>query len=181
MDLDSVERYGTGAIAFHWATVTLVLVVGTLGLLHDSWPSYSQAFWLDIHALTGLLLWVLVLARMCWRVRYPPPAPPEGLSATMRQLSSTVHLLLYGLLVVTPVVGIVTFVYHGRAFELGILRVDPDIKANRAIFHPTQALHGYLAYALFGLATLHVLAALWHHRRNDRLLERMWPAAARRQ
>jgi cytochrome b561 len=40
-------------------------------------------------------------------------------------------------------------------------------------------LHGYLAYALFGLAAAHILAALWHHFvRRDGLLARMWPAAA---
>jgi hypothetical protein len=34
----AIERYGLGAIAFHWIMVVLVTVAGILGLLHDSWP-----------------------------------------------------------------------------------------------------------------------------------------------
>jgi cytochrome b561 len=87
-----------------------------------------------------------------------------------------VHLLLYGLLLVTPIVGIITFVYHGRAFDFGIFKVDLGIKNSRAISHPTQDIHGYLAYAIFGLAGLHALAALWHEfRLQDGVLGRMWP------
>jgi cytochrome b561 len=30
------------------------------------------------------------------------------------------------------------------------------------IVHPTEDIHGYLAYTLFALVGLHLLAALWH-------------------
>lgn len=57
--------------------------------------------------------------------------------------------------------------------------VDTDhggVRRNRAIFHPTEDIHGYLAYTLFALAGLHVLAALWHqYVRRDGVLQRMWP------
>ena len=56
--------YGRGAIAFHWITAVLIVIVGILGLLHDSWPRSTQAFWIDVHALIGLTLWMLVMARL---------------------------------------------------------------------------------------------------------------------
>jgi cytochrome b561 len=57
-----------------------------------------------------------------------------------------------------------------------MFQIDPGIQKNRAIFHPTEDLHGYLAYALFTLASLHALAALWHHfHLRDGVLRRMWP------
>jgi len=34
----SAPGYGRGAIGFHWSMVVLVVAVGTLGLLHNSWP-----------------------------------------------------------------------------------------------------------------------------------------------
>jgi cytochrome b561 len=87
-----------------------------------------------------------------------------------------VHWLLYALLLVIPVVGIVTFIWHGRVFDFGLFQVDFGVRRNRAIFHPTEDVHGYLAYALFALAGLHILAALWHHFvRHDGVLRRMWP------
>jgi cytochrome b561 len=48
-------HYRLGAVLFHWAMAVLVVVVGVLGLLHDSWPRQTQAFWINIHALTGIL------------------------------------------------------------------------------------------------------------------------------
>lgn len=172
-----VERYTAPAIALHWLTALLVIVVGTLGLLHDSWPKSTQAFWINIHAMIGLLLWVLVMLRLAWRWRQPPPALPPDVGTLTRRLAGPVHALLYLLLLVIPIIGIVTFVYHGRVFDFGVFQLDPGVKRNRAIFHPTEDIHGYLAYALFTLAGLHLLAALWHQFvRHDGLLRRMWPA-----
>lgn len=169
-------RYSTVAITFHWLTFLLVVIVGVLGLLHDDWPKQTQSFWINIHALLGLLLWFLLLARMAWRIRNPAPPPPEYLNRFARHFSSPVHRTLYALLFVIPLIGIVTFVYHGRVFDFGLFQIDPGIRKDRAIFHPTEDLHGYLAYALFILAGLHACAALWHHfYLRDGVLRRMWP------
>ena len=170
-------RYTRGAMALHWVMVVLIVLVGVLGLLHDSWPRRSQAFWINVHALIGLTVWVLILVRVWWRLRHPPPELPPEIGVLPRRLSHAVHLLLYLLVLVIPLVGIVTFVWHGRAFNFGLFQVDFGVRSNRAIFHPTEDVHGYLAYTLFGLIGIHLLAALWHQFVwRDRLLQRMWPS-----
>jgi cytochrome b561 len=176
-DSNTFSRYGSGAIVFHWLMFVLVVCVGVLGLLHDSWPKQTQRFWINIHALLGLLLWFTLIARFWWRRRHQPPPPMQSVGAFSRRTSALVHFVLYALLFVTPIVGVITFVYHGRVFDFGIFKIDPGIKSNRAIFHPTEDLHGYLAYAIFTLAGIHALSALWHQFiLRDRLLHRMWPA-----
>jgi cytochrome b561 len=170
-------RYGSGAITFHWLMFVLVVIVGVLGLLHDSWPKQTQRFWINIHAILGLLLWFTLMARFWWRRRHQPPPLMESVGAFSRRTGALVHFSLYALLFITPIVGIITFVYHGRVFDFGIFKIDFGIKSNRAIFHPTEDLHGYLAYAIFALAGLHALTALWHQFiMRDGLLARMWPA-----
>jgi cytochrome b561 len=154
----------------------LVIVVGVLGLLHDSWPDATQAFWINVHALIGLLLWLTLIARFWWRGRSPPPALPADVGALTRRWSGPVHWALYALMFVTPIVGFVTFIYHGRAFDFGLFQINFGVAKNRAVFHPTEDIHGYLAYALFGLAGIHALAALWHRfYLRDGVLGRMWP------
>ena len=176
-DSKTPGRYGAGAVTFHWLMFVLVVVVGTLGLLHDDWPKQTQRFWINIHALLGLLLWFTLMARFWWRRSHRPPPLMESVGTFSRRVSTVVHFSLYALLFVTPIVGIITFVYHGRVFDFGIFKLDFGIKSNRAIFHPTEDLHGYLAYAIFALAGIHALAALWHHFiLRDKLLARMWPA-----
>jgi cytochrome b561 len=172
--------YRPGAIAFHWTMFVLVVVVGVLGLLHDSWPKKTQAFWINVHALIGILLWLVLLARFGYRLRHAPPALPGDIGDFSRRLSSPVHIALYLLMFLIPIVGFVTFIYHGRVFHLGPFDLDFGIKKDRAVFEPTEDIHGYLAYALFGLAALHALAALWHHfRLHDGMLARMWPSGRR--
>ncbi len=177
----AAARYDAGAMTLHWVMVVLLVVVGALGLLHDSWPKATQAFWINVHALFGLSVWALVMLRLGWRLKHPPPALPAEAGEFSRRWSYPVHLLLYALLLVIPVLGIVTFLWHGRVFDFGLFKLDFGIRKDRAIFHPTEEIHGYLAYALFTLVGLHTLAALWHHFvRRDRVLQRMWPSGRRR-
>jgi cytochrome b561 len=172
----SQERYGPVAIAFHWIVVALIVVVGVLGLLHDSWPRATQAFWINIHAMVGLTTWVLVVARLWWRITHRPPDLPPDVGELTRRLSYPLHLLMYFLMIVIPLIGIVTFIWHGRVFDFGLFQIDPGVKRDRAIFHPTEDIHGYLAYALFALIGLHILGALWHRFiRHDGVLRRMLP------
>jgi cytochrome b561 len=87
-----------------------------------------------------------------------------------------VRLTLYALLFVIPIIGFVTFVYHGRVLHFGLFDLNFGVKKNRAVFEPTEDIHGYLAYALFTLAGIHIAAALWHQFvRRDHILRRMWP------
>jgi cytochrome b561 len=177
--LPPVRRYDGGAMAFHWAMFVLVVIVGILGLLHDSWPKQTQAFWINVHALIGLFLWAVLIARLGWRYVHAPPVLPDSVGSFARRFSSPVHWLLYALLFITPVLGFVTFVYHGRVFDFGLFQINPGVAKNRAIFHPTEDIHGYLAYAVFGLAGLHALAALWHQfYLRDGVLLRMWPGSS---
>jgi cytochrome b561 len=176
LPLRSGERYRAGAMAFHWSMFVLVVIVGVLGLLHDSWPKQTQAYWINVHALIGIALWLLLLARFAYRLKNAPPALPSSVGAFARRFSSPVHFALYALLFVIPIIGAVTFVYHGRIFHFGLFDLDLGIKKNRAVFGPTEDIHGYLAYALFALAGLHALAALWHQFvLHDGVLSRIWP------
>jgi cytochrome b561 len=174
----NVQSYGRGAIAFHWTVAALVVWVGILGLLHDSWPKRSHLFWINIHALSGMVLWLLVIARYGWRVAHPAPGLPAHLGPAYRRFSQAAHISLYALLFVTPIIGIVTFIWHGRVLNLGLFAVNFGVRSDRAFFEPTEDLHGYLAYALFALAAMHIAAALWHHFvMRDGILRRMWPSA----
>src|ERR1700733_6546804 len=136
--LQSAGHYRLGAIAFHWAMFVLVVIVAILGLLHDSWPKQTQAFWINVHALLGLALWFTLIARAWWRWQHVPPALMESVGPLSRRAAGVVHFALYALMFVIPMVGIITFVYHGRVFDFGLFKIDPGIRSNRAIFHPTE-------------------------------------------
>ena len=172
---DEPSRYGLGAVVLHWVSALFVVIVGILGLLHDSWSKQTQGFWINMHAVLGLLVWVLAIARLAWRFRHPAPRLPDDAGQLSRRLSGPVHAALYVLMLVIPILGIITFIWHARVFDFGLFHVDFGVRSNRSIFHPTENVHGYLAYVLFALVGIHTLAALWHHFvRHDGVLGRMW-------
>jgi cytochrome b561 len=72
-----------------------VVIVGALGLLHDSWPKQSQAFWINIHALIGISLWLVLIARVGYRLRHVPPALPDEIGAfSLHALAALWHRLV---------------------------------------------------------------------------------------
>jgi cytochrome b561 len=68
-------RYTLPAILFHWTSFALVVFVGVLGLLFGSIPRPNRLFWINIHAVVGLAVLALAMARVFWRLRSPPPGP----------------------------------------------------------------------------------------------------------
>jgi cytochrome b561 len=81
----------------------LVVIVGVLGLLHDTWPKKTQAFWINVHALIGILLWLVLIARFGYGMRvfmdiWPmrrasapmnPHLPPKGFAGTASVIFGT--------------------------------------------------------------------------------------------
>jgi cytochrome b561 len=172
----AAARYGAGAIAFHWIVAALIVFLGVLGLLFDRIPRPDQAFWINVHGCVGLVYFALVLGRVGWRLTHRPPDLPPDVGEFSRRTSHPVHMLLYALMLVIPILGVVAYVWHARAFDFGLFRIDFGVPLTRTIFKPAEDIHGWLAYGLFGLAGLHALAALWHHFiRRDGVLTRMLP------
>jgi len=173
----AVHRYSPVAMSLHWIMAALVLSAGILGLLLDDWPKATKLFWINVHVQGGLLILVLLMARIWWRRTHTPPQLPPEVSEISRRVSHPAHLLIYALMLVTPVVGIVAFVWHGRVFDFGLFSIDFGVKSNGPVYHQAEDIHLWLTYGLFGLVAGHGAAALWHHFIcRDSVLLRMLPA-----
>ena len=169
----ALTRYGSTAVAFHWAVAGLVVFLGTLGLLFDDIPKEFAPFWINVHGCVGLVYFALVIARLRWRrTSHKPPDLPPDIGEFDRRFSLAAHRLLYALMVLIPIFGFVAFVWHGRAFDYGLAKLNFGVASNPGVFHPAEEIHQVLAYCLFGLAALHAAAALYHHfvRRDGVLL-----------
>ncbi len=172
----ALVRYDAGAIHLHWLIAVLVFFIGAVGLRLDGMAKADQPTWINLHAIFGLLFFTLVIIRVFWRATHTPPELPADVDAFSRKASHPLHMLMYAIMLAIPPLGIVAFVWHGRAFDFGLFRIDFGVKSDRAIFHPAEDYHGWLVYTLFALVALHALAALWHHFiRRDDVLRRMWP------
>ena len=172
-----VHRYSSTAIGLHWIMAALILFSGVLGLLLDDWPKASKLTWINIHAQVGLLVLALLIARIWWRRTHTPPQLPPEVSEISRRASHPAHLIIYALMLVTPLVGIVAFVWHARVLDFGLFSIDFGVKSNGPVYHQAEDIHLWLTYGLFALVAGHAVAALWHHFiSRDSVLLRMLPA-----
>lgn len=172
---NTVDSYGWVAIVLHWLVALAVFGMFGLGLYmveltyYDAWYRGS----LETHKAVGILLALVVLARLVWRLCNPRPRglsrqPWENLAADL------MHWVLYGLLVAVFVSGYLISTADGRSIDVfGLFQVP----ATLTVEHQEDIageVHEILVWSLIVLTVLHALAALRHHFVNrDRSLRRM--------
>jgi cytochrome b561 len=130
------------------------------------------------HKSFGVLAFLIVLAQLAIRAlsHLPGPAP---LPAHEKILSHVVHITMYALLLIVPLMGYAmsnSYTESDGVFFFGI-HVPELLPKDNERFRLFQFLHKTLAYSLLALVTLHLAGALKHRyfdkdRRTD-VLPRM--------
>lgn len=165
----TATRYGTVAIAIHWASALAVVLAFAAGLvLASSEP--VPATLLVAHIVLGLTVFALTLLRIVWWwVADKHPSPPANQPQWQRMTANIVHGLLYVLLILMATSGIATIISSGAIGALTSGTPLPDFSE----LIPRVA-HGIMSRLLLALFVLHVGAALFHQFvKRDRLLARM--------
>ena len=92
-------------------------------------------------------------------------------------VSRVMHYVLYGLLVLVPLLGIALQFARGHALPLfGLGEIPSPWLPDKALSHSLKETHEVLANLLVILASLHMTAALLHHIVfGDNTLTRMLP------
>lgn len=135
---EDAPRYSGFAQALHWLIALMILAAFALALSFDSIPRATRPWWINLHTVTGLLLFALVLLRLVWRMGHQPPPLPQGTSALTRRSSTVMHHTLYLLMLVIPVIGIVAYVWHGRVFDFGLFKLDFGVASSKAVYDPAE-------------------------------------------
>jgi cytochrome b561 len=168
------------AQSLHW--LILVLVMSQVYLAVAAFRSTDpvrEAELLNVHRPLGLTIFVLMLARLVWRLLNAQPRPVANLSGLQRGLARATHWMLYGLLLLIPLTGWLKAGAESISVSyFGLFTVPGLAGPDEALTQSLRAVHLYLNTALLVLVPIHVLAALWHHFwRRDETLRRMWPTA----
>lgn len=172
------NNWGSLARALHWLTAIMIVGLFAYGLYMHEFPAREdRAFHYTIHASFGISLLALMVLRVIWRAMNPTPLPPAGASSMEMAVAKYGHLALYLLVFATAIAGWL-LAGSGRndlAYYLFGVIPMPNMLGTGSPYHEfLEEAHEVLAYALIGLAVLHVAAGIWHKKtRNDGVLERM--------
>lgn len=174
--------YSAAARHLHWATASAVLVMVALGLAMtyrgntlDIWDGLTDALYSSHKVLGFLVLW-LVSGRLAYRLLRGAPPDEPTLLWWHKAASHLVHWLLYGLLIVVPLLGWIGVSLYPSLTVFGLVDLPALASPNEDLAKTVLSVHGKLAIAMALLACAHIAAALYHHfLRKDGVLRRMLP------
>lgn len=168
----TATRYGSVAIAMHWGTALLILLLFMTGLLAAGQADQTAKLaLLRAHVPMGIGILLLTLLRIVWWLADPRrPALPADQPAWQNLTAKAAHLGLYVIVLVSAASGIATIVLSGAlpAIITGAATL-PDLSTVLP-----RAVHGIASRLMLGLLALHIGAALYHQFiRRDHLMARM--------
>lgn len=172
-----VPRFDLVARLLHWGMAVWLAVLVGLGFYAINLgyfdPLYHRSvYW---HRSLGVLAWGLLLVRLAWRLRHPPPPWPETMPAWERRVATLTHRLFYLLMFLLPVSGYLMSSADGRAVSVfGWFELPSLLPVAKGRESWMGTVHLWLAVGFCALVLLHVAAALKHHFiERDGILRRM--------
>ena len=177
------NAYTKTAIGLHWLLALALLVSFVVGSYMTGLPFSPQRLKLyNWHKWAGVCILALSLVRLLWRLTHRPAALPQEIARRMpawqHAAHAAVHLGLYALFFIVPLIGWAYSSAVGFPVVLfGVLPLPDLVQPDKALAEWIKPWHQISAYTLAALVLLHVAGALKHHVIDrDGLLQRMsWP------
>ena len=167
--------YTRVAVALHWLLALMIAGGFALGVyMVELGPSPEQLRLFSYHKSIGITVLGLATLRSVWRLTHPAP-PLVAMPAWQRIAAAASHRALYGLMLLTPLVGWL----YSSASGIPVLYLTrwqlPDlVPKSKGLAQALLDAHVVLAWTLCTLVVLHIAAALTHHfRQHDETLRRM--------
>ena len=177
------EAYRAPARWLHWLMALLVvpMIIAGVVMTQDGIERSLQNTLFIFHKNVGVLLLLLIVVRMLYRWRNPPPPEPSHLADWQLKAAAITHGLLYVLLLVMPLSGYIRVRAGGFPIEaLDAWGVPALVPRSDALAGVAQSVHYFASWAILALVLLHIAAALQHALiKKDGVFARMWPSAAK--
>lgn len=173
---NSPSTYGTVSKTLHWLIALLVIIMLTGGFFMDDIANKSLKMTIyNLHKLTGIAIFVLMLCRLVWRLSNPRPDLAPQTPRIEKILATLGHSLFYVLVIAMPLSGWIMSTAADHAPSLGALALPlPFIARSQALSSLFNDYHQTIAWVIIGLIVLHIAAALKHHFVNkDHVLKGM--------
>jgi cytochrome b561 len=157
------KHFSPLARLLHWVMAPLILAMLFIGIGMVSTVAQTHDFLIAIHKPLGIMLLVLVIVRMCVRIRHGSPPLPADLPKLQALGALLSHYLLYALMAAMPLIGWAMLSAAGYPIVLyGGLHLPPIAPHSVYLYAVLRALHTDLALLLFCTVLVHLAAALFH-------------------
>jgi cytochrome b561 len=178
---DSRSSYGLVTILLHWISAPLILFLFGLGVYMRGLDYYSPWYHRapELHISLGILVLLLMSARLVWRLTSTSPKPLASISASNQLAANLVKKALYLFVFIICITGYFVTTAEGQAAQFFTLfKIPASLELKPTHVDLAGLAHKYLAWGLIVLVTLHAAAALFHHfiKRDTTLVRMLNPA-----
>jgi len=177
----AIERHPLVTRVLHWATA-VILVVSVSAILYRETTEQKtlRQVLMELHRQLGLLVLLLLVARVAVRSVKGLVNHALGPSAARRRAAAVAHWSMYGVLAGLVLLGWALCNAHAIHLRLfGVIPLPDLVAADSDLADTLSDYHIWAAWVLLSLVVPHVLAALWHHYiRHDGVLTAMLPAGS---
>jgi cytochrome b561 len=174
---EAVSGYSGFAKFLHWVIALCVISIVAVGITMANYEGPWGDTLYNTHKSLGFLILLLMIVRVAYRLGHGAPPPEPSLEPWQRGASSTVHTLLYVLLVVQPILGYLANSAYGATTPFfGLFEIPPIIAKDEPLSGRLFLIHKWTGFGITFLVLIHVGAALQHYfLRRDGVLQRMLP------
>ncbi len=164
MERNDELRYGRWSIRLHWlGAATIVAMLATAAAVWFAPDRPTAVSWLKIHGALGVLLYLLLVARIAWHFMQRQPAK-LGRSAALNRVATLVHATLLVLIAAQLITGPIDIWSGGWPIDVfGLFGISSPFGPGVQPWHDEIGdIHRYTGYAIAALVALHIAAVAKH-------------------
>ena len=171
-----IHRYNRIAVTVHWVTVFLVCTMFILGWYMVDLPQgSSRGFYFSLHKSLGIFTFLLIIFRLIWRIKSPPPSRPSEIRRFRGMLADAVHKAFYFVLLIQPITGYLSSSFSGYKTSFFSLPLPYWGWSHPPLNEFFTQLHVVFSTFLVVLIIMHLLGAILHViEGHGHVLRRMW-------
>lgn len=174
---DSSSIYGWISILLHWSTAIVIIVLWLIGKSILSAEGELADERRALHVSTAASAWLVILARVIWRLRSGHPRV-RGQSLLIHRIARLTHYASLVVLVLMLVSGPLLVWSRGHPVNVfGLVSIPGPVSPSNSLGEFAWGVHSSSALLLFVLVVVHIGGALKHlmFHTDDTIVRMLWP------
>ena len=170
----TIQKYDAFSRTLHWLIVIAVFTMIAIGFSFGWVSGDLRATLMFIHKSTGMSILFLMIIRTIWRftgMRKPKYA--FDIKPMHKFAADVTHGFLYLCLFVMPLSGLVGSSLGGYQVPFWGINLALPLTQNKPLVPLLFDIHAVTVWILIGFISLHILGAIYHEIRKEKVIGRM--------
>jgi cytochrome b561 len=161
---NSHTQYGLVARILHWSSVAMLLtIIVVASQFSDLAPGPERLALISSHSSIGILLLMLMTARLTWRNLNANPIHSYSIKTWQRLLAISLHRAIYVIIITQCCLGMLMLLTSGETFHFfNVFELPALLKQAHPVHATVLGLHYLVSVMIYPLFAIHITAAIYH-------------------